>query len=105
MPDRTAIRLTKQVCNVVRTVDCERNNGMPDLIHSTKHSWHSLGLHTFAQTLAHSCIGEGGGTVQFCSPFWKYFRVSNAVQKIGAKRLVIDSLRTVSGHGPRHPPE
>jgi hypothetical protein len=34
---------------------------MPDLVHSTKHSWHSRRLHTFAQTIAHSRIGGGGG--------------------------------------------
>jgi hypothetical protein len=42
-----------------RTIDCERDNGMPDLLHSTKHSWHSRRLNTSAQTLAHGCIGGG----------------------------------------------
>jgi hypothetical protein len=45
MLDRTAIRLTKQVCNVERTFDGKRNQAMPDLLHSTKHSWHSRLLH------------------------------------------------------------
>jgi hypothetical protein len=49
MLDRTAIMLTKLVCNMERTLDSERNHGMPDLIHSNKHSWHSRRLRTFAQ--------------------------------------------------------
>jgi len=59
MLDRTATSLTKLVCSAERTIDCERNHAMPDLIHSTTHSWHSRRLHTFAQTLAHGCIGGG----------------------------------------------
>jgi len=60
MLDHTATRLTKLVCSVERTIDCERNHGMPDLLHATKHSRHSLRLHTLIQTLAHgrTCGGE-----------------------------------------------
>jgi hypothetical protein len=60
MLDRTFIRLTKLVCSVERTIDSERNHGMPDLIHSTKHSWHSLRLRTLTQALANARIGGGG---------------------------------------------
>jgi hypothetical protein len=77
MLDRTAISLTKPVCRAERTIDCERVHGMPDLIHSTTHSWHSSRLHTLAQTLAHDRIDGGGNTVQFCSPLQKYFRASS----------------------------
>jgi len=59
MLDRTAIRLTKQVSSVERTIDCERNQAMPDLLHSTKHSWRSLRLHTSVRTLAYGSIKGG----------------------------------------------
>jgi hypothetical protein len=60
MLDRTAIRLTKLVCNMERTIDSERNHGMPDLIHLNEHLWHSRQLYTFAQIqhIAESAMGE-----------------------------------------------
>jgi hypothetical protein len=76
MLDRTAIRLTKQVRNLENTIDCERNHGMPNLLHSTKHSWHSVRLHTFTQTLAHVCIGDGGILCNFAHPYGNIFAPS-----------------------------
>ena len=43
MLDRTAIRLTLKVCSVEKIINCERNQGMPDLPYSTKYPQHLFG--------------------------------------------------------------
>jgi hypothetical protein len=55
---------------------------MPDLPHSTKHPHHSLTRpHILPQTIALGYTRGGGNSVQVCSPFSIYFRISRSARR------------------------
>jgi len=98
MLDRTAITLTKQVFNVLRTMDCGRNHWMPDLIHASKHSRHSCLLHTLARTLAYGYIDKGTLLCNFAHPYGNIFAPSRYLTPTWnlMKRAVDSAPRAIS---------
>jgi hypothetical protein len=73
MLDRTAIRLTKQVCNVERTIDGKRNHGMPRLQSCPLAIMVFSSAAHFTHTLAYGCIGALGMLCNFAHLFRSIF--------------------------------